>query len=411
MSLDLIVVGAGPAGLGAAAEAAKAGLSVLVLDEFHRPGGRLLGQLHEEPDTGTWFNGLEEAQKVLDEAQGADADIRCGASVWALSHVDGQWVVHASSDGKSYELCAPRVLLATGAAEKPIPVPGWTLPGVMSIGAAQIFANVHRVKPGSRCVVVGINVLSLTIARELSLAGVDVLGIVMPPAGPLSGDAGDPSKVMEQMSELARLAPSAWQRAGGWLGRTRLGKAFAPKLYPKEGLKTWGIPIQVRKAALKIMGTKEVEAIELSAVDVDGRPTGRSERVDVDLVCIAGGLYPLAELASGAGCQMAHVDELGGEVPVCGEDLQTSEPGLYVAGNNTGVEGAKVALSYGRLAGRSIAAAQGALKDQSMVEVARRAVLAERESAPIRFHPQVDRGRDKVQSLHRASLSPGANSC
>jgi len=411
MSHDLIVVGAGPAGLGAAAEAAKAGLSVLVLDEFHRPGGRLLGQLHEEPDTGTWFNGLEEAQKVLDEAQAADADIRCGASVWALSHVDGQWVVHASSDGKSYELCAPRVLLATGAAENPIPVPGWTLPGVMSIGAAQIFANVHRVKPGSRCVVVGINVLSLTIARELSLAGVDVLGIVMPPAGPLSGDAGDPSKVMEQMSELARLAPSAWQRAGGWLGRTRLGKAFAPRLYPKEGLKTWGIPIQVRKAALKIIGTKEVEAIELSAVDVDGRPTGRSERVDVDLVCIAGGLYPLAELASGAGCQMAHVDELGGEVPVYGEDLQTSEPGLYVAGNITGVEGAKVALSYGRLAGRSIAAAQGALMDQSMVEVARRAVTTERESAPIRFHPQVDRGRETVQSLAKASLSPGDNTC
>ncbi len=411
MSYDLIIVGAGPAGLGAAAEAGRAGLSVLVLDEFHRPGGRLLGQLHEEPDTGTWFNGLEEAEKVLKEARDAGADIRCGASVWALNRDGNNWRVHVSSEGESHELEADRVLLATGAAEKPIPMPGWTLPGVMSVGAAQVFANVHRVKPGSRCVVVGINVLSLTIARELSLAGVDVLGIVMPPVGTLSGDAGDPSKVMGQMSELARLAPSAWQRAGGWIGRTSLGKALAPRLYPKGGLKTWGIPIQVRKAALNILGSQEVEAIELSAVDVEGRPTGRSERIEVDLVCIAGGLYPLSELASGAGCQMAHVDELGGEVPVYGDDLQTSEVGLFVAGNITGVEGAKVALTYGRLAGRCIAADQGSLGNQESVDRARRAVASEREAAPIRFHPEVDRGRDRVQALARATLSPRENSC
>jgi len=411
LSWDLIIVGAGPAGLGAAAEASKEGLSVLVLDEFHRPGGRLLGQLHEEPESGSWFNGLEEAERVHQEVLDAGAEIRCGASVWALTSVDSQWVVHANSQGRTFELEARRLLLATGAAEKPIPIPGWTLPGVVSVGAAQIFTNVHRVKPGSRCVVVGINVLSLTIARELSLAGVDVLAIMMPPAGPLAGDSGNPSQVLSEMSGLARLAPSFWQRVGGWFGRTWMGKKLVPRLYPLSGFKTWGIPVQARKAALRVVGSDEVEGIEVSAVDVRGCPVGKPQTLDVDLVCIAGGLYPLAELASGAGCTMTYLDELGGEVPVHGEDLQTSCAGLYVAGNIMGVEGAKVALAYGRYAGQSIASAHNGEGESEALSLARDAVHLERNRAPIRFHPEIEAGREKLRVISESALCQDDNTC
>jgi sarcosine oxidase subunit alpha len=180
---------------------------------------------------------------------------------------------------------------------------------------------------------------------------------------------------------------------------------IAPRFYPKAGIKTWGIPIQVRRTIVEVLGTEEVEGVHLSAVDVKGRRRGQVERVDVDCVCIAGGLYPMSELASGAGCKMVFVEELGGEVPVYGADLQTTERGLYVAGNIAGVEGAKVALAYGRLAGHHIADAHGQLDDPAFVVRAHEFVLMERARAPISFHPEVAKGRVKMEAFaNRRSL-------
>jgi sarcosine oxidase subunit alpha len=407
MRTDVLVVGSGPAGLGAAVEAAGSGLKVVVVDETHRPGGRLLGQLHEKPDGQGWFNGIEEAQRLLEEALNAGVDIYTGVEVWALSRPDSDngWVVHCVCQSKAsiaHEVYARAVVLATGAAERPIPMPGWTLPGVMSIGAAQIFANVHRVRPGERALVIGINVLSLAIARELSLAGVEVVGLVLPPCNDLAGEDGKPQAVLENIAELARMAPRWWQRLGGWFGRTALGKVCVPRFYPTEGLKSWGISIQARRAALEILGDECVESVRVTRVDGEGRPCGASELISVDLVCIAGGLYPLSELAGAAGCLMAEVDELGGEVPIVGEGLETSEKGLFVAGNMTGVEGADVALAHGRLAGLSVALELGVLtgpEATQALERARAMVIDVRGRAPIRFHPDVQRGRELIGRL------------
>ncbi len=408
MTVDLAIVGAGPAGLGAAAEAARLGMSVVVVDEFHRPGGRLLGQLHEDPRSGEWFNGLDQASALVDEATRAGASIVAGVQVWAARpdpNQEGQWQVHLTSDKPEVQaqITARAVVLATGAAERPIPIPGWTLPGVMSIGAAQIFANLHRVKPGNRALVIGVNVLSLTIARELKLAGVNVVALVLPPAGPLAGDLASPRKMVAQMSELARLAPNSWQRAGGWLGRTGLGKALGPKLYPKEGLKSWGIPIQLRRAAVKILGEDSVRAAVVTDIDVDGHPTGSPRELAVDLVCIAGGLSPLAELASAAGCDMAFVPQLGGQVPVLNANLETTCPNFYVAGNAGGVEGAQVALAYGRLVGCLVASKLGRLDADagSLIDSKRSAVVEARNDAPIRFNPEIETGRSRVEELAR----------
>jgi sarcosine oxidase, subunit alpha len=134
--IDLVIVGSGPAGLGAAISAAENGLEVYVLDEFVKPGGRLLGQLHEEPD-GKWVNGIAEAQKLYERAIQLEVNILCGVSVYDLIKLDNGWCVY-TTDKAIESKC---LLLATGASETPIPVPGWTLPGVMSIGAAQVMGN------------------------------------------------------------------------------------------------------------------------------------------------------------------------------------------------------------------------------------------------------------------------------
>ena len=89
--IDLVIVGAGPARLSAAVSAAENGLEVCVIDEFVKPGGRLLGQLHEEPD-GKWVNGIAEAQKLHNRAIQLGVRIQCGVSVYDLVELD-KWLV------------------------------------------------------------------------------------------------------------------------------------------------------------------------------------------------------------------------------------------------------------------------------------------------------------------------------
>ena len=120
---DVIIIGAGPAGLSASISCARFGLKVLVIDEFMKPGGRLLGQLHQEP-TGEWWNGIKESKRLHEEAESLSVHIRCGVSVYNLDRDENNWFVHTNIG----TLEAPFVLLATGAA--PIDItPGSVQPG------------------------------------------------------------------------------------------------------------------------------------------------------------------------------------------------------------------------------------------------------------------------------------------
>ena len=397
---ELVVVGAGPAGVGAAIEAARAGVEVVVVDEYLRAGGRLLGQLHEDPRSGEWVDGMKEAEALVAQALEAGVEIRCGVRVWAVDPVDpvgpgdSRLVVRCDGGGIA-ELHAQAVVLATGAGERPVPVPGWTLPGVMSIGAGQVMVNVHRVRPGRAAVVIGINVLSLAIVRELSLAGVEVRAVVLPPPGRWSGGAS-PRSALDELTALSHLAPSAILRMGGAIGRTGLGRWLAPHLYPKRGMSAFGVPVQARRAALEIVGDGRVEGVRIADLSAAGEVVGEPRVLDVDMACIAGGLYPLAELAGAAGCELIDDEALGGEVPLHGPELQTTVPGLFVAGNVTGVEGARVALAYGRLAGVCVAQHLRSPNHPGAVEAARERVHAERRDAPIAFHPGVSAARERV---------------
>jgi sarcosine oxidase subunit alpha len=310
--IDVMIAGAGPAGLSAAIACAEHGLRVQVIDEFLKPGGRLLGQLHQEPD-GTWWNGIQEADKLYTKAKSLSVDVQCKASIYDIEHDATGWTIYTTN--KTFR--ASSLLLATGAAELSVPIPGWTLPGVMSIGAAQVMANVHRVKPGQKGVIVGINVLSVAIARELQLAGIEIDSLVLPEMNPLTEKEGHPEEIMKAMSRLAHLAPSALIRFGSKLLKGRTMEQLGVKFYPKKGMKIWGMPVRLRTAALEIYGEKQVEGIRLADIRPSGEVIFGTERtVPVDFVCIAGGLYPLAELAAIGGCSFQWIPSLGGHVPV-----------------------------------------------------------------------------------------------
>ncbi|WHX29569.1 NAD(P)/FAD-dependent oxidoreductase [Brevibacillus agri] len=396
--IDALIIGAGPAGLSAAIASARQGLSVRVVDEFYRPGGRLLGQLHEEPD-GVWWNGLAEAARLDQEAKELGVQICCRVSVYDIARCEDRWRI-STTEG---EWEAPLLLIATGASETAVPVPGWTLPGVMSIGAAQVMTNVQRVRVGKKGVVIGVNILSVAIARELQLAGVHVEQMILPPQSAVSGNAGHPHEIMRSLLRVAHLAPSPLIRWGSKLMGSAWMQRLAVSLYPAQGVPMWDIPIHLRTAALEIVGTSQVEGVRAARISPDGTPVPGSERfLSADFVCIAGGLSPLAELAAIAGCPFAYIPALGGHVPLHNKCMQSPLPGLYVAGNITGIESAKVAMSQGTVAGLAMAKAAGLLADDSLLTQALHHVNHVRKNATIQFHPDIAAGRAQVGKMAAA---------
>ncbi|CAM4377832.1 sarcosine oxidase subunit alpha [Bacillus manliponensis] len=395
--MDVIVIGGGPAGLAGAISCAKFGLKVMIVDEFIKPGGRLLGQLHQEP-SGEWWNGIKESERLHEEAKDYGVEIRCGVSVYNLETNEKLWYVHTSIG----TLETPSVLLATGAAEYPIPLPGWTLPGVMSIGAAQVMTNVHRVKVGDNGVIIGANILAFAILNELQLAGVQVHHIVLPQKNELSKHAGEPKSVMKSLLQVSHLAPSPLLRMGSRLMKNETLRNMGLHFYPKNGFKINGTPLKLRQAALEIIGTDQVEGVRVADIDIHGNQILGTERIyEADFVCIAGGLYPLAELAAVAGCPFRYIPELGGHVPLHSEAMETPLHGLFVAGNITGIESGKIAMMQGTTAGLSIA--KSALTHSKTVEEqlqqAMRKVHEVRQQTPIQFHPNIHIGRGIMNQL------------
>ncbi|SFA69676.1 MULTISPECIES: NAD(P)/FAD-dependent oxidoreductase [unclassified Bacillus (in: firmicutes)] len=399
MKVDVVVVGGGPAGLSAAIEIGTRGGNVVVVDDHPKMGGKLLGQLHQEGNHQNWWKGYEHARYLQEKAKAANVKFLSGKQVWGL---ETGWKVHVSNleqnePGLSIE--ADCVLLATGAVENPIPIQGWTLPGVLSIGAAQVMTNVYQVLPGKKVVVIGIDMLSLSIARSMKLAGADVEGIYILPNTTFSKYLS-PIHQLELLKEMTDYAPSRFLRLGGKLLQSQTGRKMAAIFYPRKGMKMWGIPIHLRKTVTSINGDQEVDHVTVSNIDIDGNPIGDTKNLKVDAVCISGGLSPLYELAATTGCKFVSLKGLSGTVPLHNRKLQTTVPNLFVAGNITGIEGAKVAMTQGTLAGQSICKSLGIGKiSNAHIEECISHVEHVRKLSDIQFHPKVDEARKQLNYL------------
>ncbi|WP_163971870.1 NAD(P)/FAD-dependent oxidoreductase [Oceanobacillus halotolerans] len=399
---NVIIIGAGPAGMSAAIACAQKGLDVVVIDEYLKAGGRLLGQLYEQPD-GSWWNGIEESARLHQQALDLGVQIQLNTPVNNIEHHDGQWTIYTEHE----TLSTNHLLLATGAAESPIPVPGWTLPGVMSVGAAQVMTNVHRVKPGERGVIIGVNVLSSAIAMELKLAGIDVACMALPKMSQLTDQQAHPKHVLDSLLHVSHMAPSQFVKLGSKLMKNDFMKKLGVTFYPKRGVNMWDIPIQLRKAVIEIYGEKQVEGVTVATIDSNGEiVAGTEENVEADFVCIAGGLYPLAELAALTGCPFYLIEELGGYIPLHNERMETPLDGLYVAGNITGIEGAKVAAAQGTTAGLTIAKQAGFEGLDGEIEEAIQVVEETRDQSYIQFHPEVNKGREMVKEKWEEYVLP-----
>ena len=389
MISDVVVIGAGPAGLSSAVTAAEAGAHVVVIDENPRAGGKLLGQLHEEPGTG-WWVGAEISKKLADRAVNAGVRILTNRQVWNISP---QWEV-ALDNGES--VSAEFAVVATGAAERPLPVPGWSLPGVMAIGAAQTLTNYYRVRPGDRIAIVGMDPLSLTVAHELSMAGADVVGIYMPGKSIFAEPQADPDRNLKYLAGMSDLAPNAFLRWGGKLAANETLRKLALTFFPKSGLPLMGTRLNLKRSLVSIGGNGLVQQVEIATIDSHGNP-GKTRTVKVDCVCISGGLYPVQELTRD--CELVRIDQLGGTIPLYSPEMETTQDNLFVAGSVTGIEGAKIAMAQGSLAGTVIASRLGLIQGTEAVARATTAVRSARESSAITFMPEIEEGRRVADDL------------
>ena len=366
--MDLLVVGAGPAGLAAAAKAASMGAKVLILDEAPQAGGRLPGQKHQTP--AGYSDGAAKAAELISKARSSGAVIQAGVTAWGLSRDGGQgWFVGAcpvDHTGQSYPagIEARSVILALGAVQRPLVMPGWTMPGVITAGAAQTMVNVHGILPGKRVLCVGIDPLCIAAAEALAGAGAEVLGPALPPDNGLQFGPTTPQNALKELGRLAGWSPSALL---GFLARAgAMMPGLASMVYPCGGYKVGGIRLQLKRAALELSGNGRVNRARMT--DLDGKGTARSgetSEYEVDAVVTSGGLRPLTDLAQVGGCPLVHIPGLGGWTVLHGPELQTPLAGIFAAGSSTGVEGAAVAQAQGALAGLSAARYLGLMDDQA----------------------------------------------
>jgi len=318
---EVVVIGGGPSGLSAAIEAAKRGVEVLVVDENLRAGGQLFKQIHKFFGSSAHragIRGIDIAIELLKEAE------KYGVEVWLNSVVVGLFKEKkvtikktlADNSEKLEIIQAKKIVIATGASENAVSFKGWTLPGVMGAGAAQTMININRVLPGKRILMIGSGNVGLIVSYQLLQAGAEVVAVVE--AAPQIGGYG---------VHVAKI-----RRAG--------------------------VPIYTSYTILEARGNKGVEGAVICKVNDKWQPIRGTEKVlKVDTITIAAGLKPLIELAMICDCKCSFIPQLGGWIPLHNENMESTNSGIYLVGDVTGVEEANTALEEGKLAGTAVAEA------------------------------------------------------
>jgi sarcosine oxidase subunit alpha len=311
-TVDLVIIGGGPAGLCAAKIAAEAGIQTLIIERDHKVGGQLVKQTHmffgsEKQYAKT--RGIHIAEILVNDVYAYPEliEIMVNTTVVGLYKDHVLSILHEDTYTK---IKANAIIVATGASEKFLAFENNDLPGIYGAGAVQTLMNVHGVLPGDKVVMVGSGNIGLIVSYQLLQAGVKVEAVV-------------------------EAAPTI----GGY-------KVHASKL------KRLGVDILTSTSIKRAEGKDSVERIILSKLDENWHYIEGTEQViDVDAVCISVGLSPLSSLLSMVEADMKYVSQLGGLVPVIDHQHETSIKNIFVAGDVCGVEEASSAIVEGYLTG------------------------------------------------------------
>lgn len=304
---DLAIIGAGPAGLSAAVEGARRGMRTIVYDENAKPGGQLFKQIHKffgSKEHKAKERGINIGKQLLAEATAAGVEVELNTPVIGIYP---EKTLSVMKDDHIESIRANSIVVATGASERMIPFEGWTLPGVIGAGAAQTMMNLHGVQPGNKILMVGSGNVGLVVGYQLLQAGCELTAVI--DAAPRVGGYG------VHASKLARM----------------------------------GVPFYLSHTIVKAEGTDSVCGVTIGQVDKSWKVIpGTEKKFDADTICIAAGLNPMSQMLMQAGCEMT---DRGGNVPICNEYGETSIPGIFAAGDVSGIEEASSAMIGGHIAG------------------------------------------------------------
>jgi len=382
-SFDIAVIGGGPAGMEAAIEAARAGATTVVVDDRDRLGGNYYKELPDafcapesalashraERETTRQAVGREGVQVmrgtgvwgVFDSRGGAigpasptaggagsgepDAEKRAAGSERPDGAAQGGFTLELSRAGEPSTLWARCLVIAPGVYDRPVPFPGWTLPGILTPGGAQLLLGNQGVLPGCRVVVGGTGPLLLPVAASLVESGADVVAFV------------EACGALEGWPHLRGL----WGQAGRLVDGFRYWRV----------LRGAGVQFLFRHAVTRAHGDDRLRAVEIGRIRGDGRPVPGSERtVEVDCACVGHGFLPSTELTLHLGCRHRFDADLRARFPWHDETMETDVPGVFVAGDVTGIGGKDAARLQGRIAGAGAAARTGHM---TQAELRRRA--------------------------------------
>ena len=315
---DVAVIGAGPAGLAAATVAAQAGASTILLDEQSAPGGQIYRAIGETPLTARGILGRDywDGEPLVAAFRASGADYAPGTTVWSLSP---RRELGISRAGRSRIVAAKRIVIATGALERPFPIPGWTLPGVMTVGAGQILLKTGGFVPSGRVVLAGCGPLLWLIAWQYLNAGFV------------------PDLILDT-------TPRDNRRAA-----LRHLPAFAASRYLWKGLR---LLAAVRRKVQVVSGVTELSAHGNGQLQgVRWRADGGEAEKEADLLFLHHGVVPDTNLAMAAGIAHRWDDVQLCWRPLLDSDFRSSVEGVFVAGDGAGIAGAQAARRRGQIAG------------------------------------------------------------
>ncbi|WP_293797087.1 NAD(P)/FAD-dependent oxidoreductase [uncultured Bosea sp.] len=346
-SYDLLVVGAGPAGLSAAARAAELGLSVLLADENPAPGGQIYRAVTTTPVKNRAILGDDywRGGEIVARFQRSTAVYAPRCTVWSIGPDEtapGSFELGLSLDGKARIIGARQVILATGAQERPFPIPGWTLPGVMTAGAAQIALKSAGAIPSGRTVIAGCGPLLYLLAGQLAAAGCQIAAVLD------TTPSANRSKALGAIPDFLR----------------------SP--YLAKGLK---LMLTARRKLRFVSGVTSLTATgEGKLASVQFEQGGRTGTIACDTLLLHQGVIPSVNFSNAAGCAHDFDMEQHAWVPRVDAWFASTVPGIAIAGDGAGIGGAESAALRGEIAAFGAASRLGKLNEAER----------DRQAAPVR---------------------------
>ena len=353
VDVDICIIGGGPAGMTAALEAVKIGIPVLLIDERTALGGQIFRQFpygfqinEDQLDKKYLDKDYLDGQKFIKEidAYKDKFEILSDSLVWGIFP---EREIAYIRDEKNKTFTCKKLILAEGVYERPLPFPGWTLPGVISAGGAQSLVKTQRVLPGKKILLSGTGPLQLVLANQLISAGAEVVAVL---------------------------------EASSTMGFKHLTKLWKNLSLVKEGLgylnnlRKAGVPFLRAHAIVEASGEESVSGAKYAQLDKNWAPiAGTEKEVEIDTICVGYGFISSTRLSHYCGCDHRYDSMLRSWVPNYNEDMETSVDGIFVAGDCAGVAGHLVAIEEGRIAGIRASQQLGAIPKKE----------ADERSAPI----------------------------